>query len=161
MATHGAPSARGYATGIWTGNRLLVWSGQGLGLWLADGGLYDPISDTWEAISADDVPQAIRAAVPLHAHWTGSELMMWAPRPFGPEHVVLGYAHDPAAGSWRSLAPATSIAAGLDGRFGGARIWTGAEMLIWGGTGEIGAASVAYLGDGAALRFDDESQTIL
>src|SRR6185295_3219514 len=32
------PSPRGRHTAVWTGNRMIVWGGQGAGGWLNDGG---------------------------------------------------------------------------------------------------------------------------
>jgi hypothetical protein len=48
----GAPVARSNPLGVWSGGRLLVW-GCVNGQSAPDGGLYDPATDSWEALSAD------------------------------------------------------------------------------------------------------------
>jgi len=47
----GAPSARSYFTAVWTGSRMVVWGGRGIGSELATGGRYDPVSDSWTPTS--------------------------------------------------------------------------------------------------------------
>lgn len=79
--------------------------------------------------------------------WTGRELLVWGGAVAavqGPEQAFVadGAAYDPATGGWRRLAPSP-----LEGRSGAAVVWTGTEMVVWGGLG-----AVAHLGDGA--RYD-------
>lgn len=79
--------------------------------------------------------------------WTGHELLVWggavatAQGP-GQAFVADGAAYDPATGAWRTLAPGP-----LEGRTGAAAVWTGTELVVWGGLG-----ATAHLGDGA--RYD-------
>jgi hypothetical protein len=48
-------------------------------------------------------------------------------------------------GSWRAIAPAP-----IAGRDGAAAVWTGRQLLVWGGHGRIPGAGLRPLGDGAA-----------
>jgi hypothetical protein len=67
-------------------------------------------------------------------------------RPHGGRRVVVaGQAATLPGGTTQRLA-----AAGLEGRSGAASVWTGKELLVWGGLTLRGSQSV-WLGDGAAL----------
>jgi len=48
-SSSGAPSARARHTGVWTGDRLVVWGGTDETLYYNTGGRYDPVADTWSA----------------------------------------------------------------------------------------------------------------
>lgn len=90
----------------------------------------------------------VRAPIPARyypsAVWTGSEVIVWG----GVELLFAGdqylrsdgAAYMPDSDSWRRIA-----AAPLDGRHGHLAVWTGTEMLIWGGDKAGGQAP-----DGAA-----------
>jgi N-acetylneuraminic acid mutarotase len=71
------------------------------------------------------------------AVWTGHEMIVWggsddyeAEGSFGFPRRFLntGFAYEPASDSWRALAPAP-----LDPRGWHSAVWTGQEMLVWGG----------------------------
>jgi N-acetylneuraminic acid mutarotase len=108
---------------------------------VTDGAAWNAQTNTWHPIAP--MPTALigsRTAV-----WTGREVLVWssaAPfesdRPSG--EVVLAY--DPANNRWRTLP-----ASGLAPRFGAVVVWTGHELVVWGGSGP---ASTPY-DDGARL----------
>jgi hypothetical protein len=54
MSSENAPSPRTDATVVWTGRKLVVWSGatQPGGPALPDGGIYDPATDRWTRLEA-------------------------------------------------------------------------------------------------------------
>src|SRR5213596_3540770 len=54
-STTNAPEARYYHTAIWTGNRMVVWGGQGT-TYLNTGGRYNPSTDSWTATSTTNAP---------------------------------------------------------------------------------------------------------
>ena len=77
--------------------------------------------------------------------WTGRELLVWGGLTLkGSENRWLadGAALDPVANGWRALPPAP-----IGPRSGAATVWTGSEMLVWGGY-----ANSAMLSDGAAFN---------
>lgn len=78
--------------------------------------------------------------------WTGDELLVWGGQTLvdGTENVWLadGAALDPVANRWRSLPPAP-----LSARSDPASVWTGTEMLVFGG-----ADATHVLTDGAAYN---------
>ena len=44
------PSARAYHTAVWTGSEMIVWGGWDGG-YEADGGRYDPVTDSWTPLA--------------------------------------------------------------------------------------------------------------
>ena len=73
LPSDGAPSPRHDHTGVWTGDRLLVWGGGGE--LLNTGATFNPATNTWTAITTDNAPEGRR----LYGRgvWTGAELIVW------------------------------------------------------------------------------------
>ncbi|MEY2463957.1 MAG: hypothetical protein QOH64_2095 [Acidimicrobiaceae bacterium] len=80
--------------------------------------------------------------------WTGAELIVWggqpSENPYGPP-VGDGAAYTPTTRSWRVL-PDTP----LTPRIGTTSVWTGTEMVVWGGA--EANDSTATVNDGAAFN---------
>ncbi|MFN2606419.1 MAG: Kelch repeat-containing protein [Acidimicrobiales bacterium] len=80
--------------------------------------------------------------------WTGKEMLVWGGvactanpcQGDGTTPLADGAAYDPVADRWRMLAPSP-----LSPRGAAAAVWTGSEMLVWGGE-----ARTTPLADGAA-----------
>ncbi len=125
--TTGAPVNRAYHSAVWTGSEMIVWGG-GLSSPKNTGGRYDPVSDTWIPTSTRDAPLGRIAHT---AVWTGEEMIVWGGEGdcclFWPES---GGRYSPAADRWL---PMSSVDA-PQGRWLHAAVWTGAEMVVWGGT---------------------------
>jgi len=128
------PQGRLTQTAIWTGTEMIVWGGSyniDTGATALDtGGRYDPSMDSWKATSTGpNVP----AARDVHtAVWTGTEMIVWGGCYYDADVHSLntGGRYDPAGDSWT----ATSIGANVpSARFGFTAVWTGAEMVVWGG----------------------------
>jgi N-acetylneuraminic acid mutarotase len=56
MSTTGRPSARAYTSCLWTGSKLVVWSGFDDSTTLSNGAIYDPATDTWSAVVTGNAP---------------------------------------------------------------------------------------------------------
>jgi len=85
--------------------------------------------------------------------WTGQELIVWggATRDLVPH--ADGAAYDPRSGRWRPLPPAPQAQMLQSGE--GIAVWTGRELLIWGGLTPVGRARQGGLlrrGDGLAYE---------
>ncbi len=79
------------------------------------------------------------------AVWTGTEMVVWGGAELTelPEHPVAdGAAFSPSSGQWRLVAPSP-----LSARSSAAVVWTGTEMVVWGGSN-----AGEFLGDGAAYN---------
>jgi N-acetylneuraminic acid mutarotase len=127
ITTSGAPSGRENHTAVWTGSEMLVWGGQsGPGL-VSTGGRYDPATDTWTAITTSGAPTGRRYHT---AVWTGSEMLVWGGSD-KPTSALLdtGGRYDPATFTWTAI---TTDGAPTGRRYHTA-VWTGSEMLVWGG----------------------------
>ena len=84
--------------------------------------------------------------------WTGRELLVWGG--MGRDRLVHadGAAFDPAAGRWRPLPPAPQAQLLLKTP-GAAAVWTGRELLVWGGQTPVDparAGGATRPGDGLA-----------
>ena len=127
------PGAGGPAT-VWTGSRMVLWSGHFLlssGSWSAstNGGVYNPVTDTWSAINPSGAPQPRGGS---SAIWTGSKMIVWGGI-FGGGVVSTGGLYDPAANSWSAMNGTPPSA-----RAGHLAVWTGTNMIVWGGHAEFG-----------------------
>jgi N-acetylneuraminic acid mutarotase len=130
MSMTNAPEARDDFTAVWTGSEMIVWGGYVGTDWSTatnTGGRYDPVTDVWTPTSTVGAPPA-RA---FHeAIWTGSEMIVWGGSETGiGEAVNTGASYDPATDTWTSLTANDS----LSGRYLHNAVWTGSEMIVWGG----------------------------
>jgi N-acetylneuraminic acid mutarotase len=123
----GAPVARGHHTAVWTGTEMIVWGGNNGSTNVSTGARYNPVTDTWAAISTIGVPAARRFHTAI---WTGTEMMIW-----GGEFTNIdgslntGGRYNPVTNNW----VATSTTGAPLPRHFHTAVWTGSEMLVWGG----------------------------
>jgi N-acetylneuraminic acid mutarotase len=108
---------------------MVVWGGLD-GAFVNTGGRYNPANNTWTATATANAP-AVRSGVP--SIWTGTEMLVWG----GVGGSIIsqfalstGGRYNPAANTWAAL-PALNAP---NPRTGHRAVWTGDEMLIWGGT---------------------------
>ena len=126
------PTARSGHTAVWTGTQMIVWGGEVVGVYLNTGGRYNPSADTWNPTSTNAaVPQARYAHT---AVWTGSKMIVWGgfyDDGFA-HHLNSGSRYDPTTNSWASTSTGANVPAV---RAGHTAVWTGSEMIVWGGVG--------------------------
>src|SRR6185369_15666139 len=131
--TTNAPDVRSSHTAVWTGSEMIVWGGQNgvVTTFLNTGGRYNPVSDSWTATSTTNAPEARS----LHtAVWTGSEMIVWSGENFSvvPPYYNTGGKYNPVTDSWTT----TSTANAPDARAFHTAVWTGSEMIVWGGAND-------------------------
>ena len=126
MSTAGAPGPRWSASVVWTGTRMIVWGGYGGSGVENTGGLYDPAGDAWTPMApAPLAPRADHAAA-----WTGARMFVWGGyNGFIGEMYGDGARYDPATNSWSPVAGANAPNA----RFYHSAVWTGSQVIVWGG----------------------------
>jgi N-acetylneuraminic acid mutarotase len=128
--TTNAPNNRADLTAVWTGTEMIVWGGDTPGVWFNTGGRYNPAADTWTATSTANAPQARQNQT---AVWTGREMVVWGglfyDPPNVPHYVNTGGRYNPTTDSWA----ATNTANAPQGRDSHTAVWTGTEMIVWGG----------------------------
>jgi N-acetylneuraminic acid mutarotase len=126
--TNNAPDARDGHTAIWTGTEMIVWGGAS-SVYENTGGRYNPGTDSWVATTNAN-PPAGRAA--HTAVWTGSEMIVWGGFFIdgdGIHHLHTGGRYDPSTDSWVG----TSTTNVPVERQLHTAVWTGSEMIVWGG----------------------------
>jgi hypothetical protein len=119
-----APLPPGTAyTGVWTGKRMLVYGGP-----RGRAAAYDPAADEWRRLSR---PPFASLVLPFST-WTGRVMLVWGGEGTSSGDLdrarAIGAAYDPALDRWTVL-PSAPGATGL----GQTVVWTGREMLVWGG----------------------------
>lgn len=139
--------SRWWHTAVWTGEEMIVWGGSVGRHERRDGAAYNPRTDSWRRIT--DAPMG------GYAHsvvWTGEEMIVWGgsddyeaegTRGFPRTFLNAGAAYDPEANTWRALARSP-----LDPRGWHSAVWTGEEMIVWGGV---------YAGNDGAYDPDTDS----
>ncbi|MCX7544978.1 Kelch repeat-containing protein [Marinicella gelatinilytica] len=120
-------------TAIWTGREMIVWGGQRFsGQWQYYnlGFKYNPTEDTWTQINSGFTlaPRARHTAI-----WTGEKMIVWGGEFFDGNYTFFdtGATYDPFNGEWTE----TSTAGVPEARATHNAVWTGNQMLVWGGTG--------------------------
>jgi N-acetylneuraminic acid mutarotase len=139
-----APPARAFHTAVWTGGQMIVWGGEVYPTPFNTGGKYDPTTNTWTMTSLANAPES---RFHHSAVWTGSEMIVWGGTYFDATNQVLlplnsGGRYVPVTDEWT----ATSLTNAPDPRYYHSAIWTGSEMIIWGGGWNSGGRYCAQSG---------------
>ncbi|MBI3415719.1 MAG: hypothetical protein HY043_10455 [Verrucomicrobia bacterium] len=140
VSTNNAPSGRDYPGAVWTGKEMIIWGGTGNSLFPSKdaGRRYDPATDSWQSMSTNNAPRARSSHTMI---WTGKEMIIWGGVENGGDgrETGDGAGYDPVSDSWRILRNAQAPLA----RSFHSAIWTGDEMIIWGGGSSLAAARIA------------------
>jgi hypothetical protein len=145
--TLNAPVGRMNLSAVWTGSQMIVWGGQGNPSVLQSGGRYNPSADTWMPTATLNAPSARSSHT---AVWNGSEMIVWGATPFpSGDQRNAGGRYDPLSDSW---IPTTMTNVPV-ARYVHTAVWTGAEMIVWGGS----TNSSNSMGDGG--RYNPTSNT--
>jgi N-acetylneuraminic acid mutarotase len=140
-----APIARAAHAFVWTGSRMIVWGGQpgnGRGS-VFTGGRYDPLTDQWTSMSTTGAPHSRHSPT---AVWTGSQMIVWGGISEVTTSVNSGGVYDPALDQWIAATPSSGAPRA---RYRHTAVWTGSQMIVWGGYIGIGDAQ-----NGGRLRLD-------
>jgi N-acetylneuraminic acid mutarotase len=138
----GAPTARtGNGNSTWDDSRFLIFSGDDVSSAAVSGGhLYNPSTNTWTAMTSSGIP----AARTYHqAVWTGRFFMFFGganrPSTSGTKSTIAyneTFLYNPTGDRWIRQTT-TNAPAGRDSH---ACVWTGRQLLVWGGN-PVGQAS--------------------
>ena len=129
--TQSPPAARDGVLAVWTGTRMLIWGGQPSGAYnfVNTGCRYDPMADSWSPMSVTNAPSARNLCTAI---WTGREMIVWGGAPAtggGNACLNTGARYDPVSDTWHTV---TTVGA-PQSRLAHTAVWTGKEMIIWGG----------------------------
>jgi hypothetical protein len=136
----GAPSARSGATGVWTGSRWIVWGGRDASGVTNSGAIYDPMAMTWQPTSTlgAPAPREFHTAV-----WADDAMLVWGGWDGVSSYLGTGGSFHPnAATAWEPIVTTGAPAP----RGSHTAIWTGREMIVWGGN------AAEPLSEGASYR---------
>jgi N-acetylneuraminic acid mutarotase len=127
-STINAPYYRSHHTAVWTGTEMIIWGGSDGYVFFNTGGRYNPNTNSWITTSTTNAPQGryVHTAV-----WTGRRMVVWGGNG-GPtyfDNLNTGGRYDPAINAWT----ATSTVNAPEGRWLHTAVWTGSEMIVWGG----------------------------
>ena len=145
---------------VWVQNRMVVWAGavEG-GAAVADGASYDPAADAWTPLPAAPLEPRVSHRTVATTHrmlvWGGS-----SEAEEGGKYLADGAIYSPATNSWSPMAPypETTEPAARD-TF--SSVWTGTQMLVWGGFGRTESCRPCQHADGAAYDLDSDSWTLM
>jgi hypothetical protein len=119
---------------VWDGHEILLVGGSGAGY------AYNPEANVWRRL-----PAAKSGGMQSVVAWTGRQLLLFG-RETAPNSLL---AYDPQRNGWSTLANAP-----LRGRVAPTAVWTGRELIVWGGVvGTPAGTSIPpeYPSDGAAF----------
>ncbi|WP_395736574.1 kelch repeat-containing protein [Prosthecobacter sp.] len=156
VSTAGAPAARTGHSAVMLGGKMIVWGGQSssggappvsVNLY-QDGGIYDPVANTWQSVTASNAPPYRTEATVTTA---SDRIIVWAgvqTPDFGTTSKFLknGGSYQPATGTWTTLANGSPAP-----RFGQTAVWTGTDLIVWGGT----AGSFSAPANGIDFTYND------
>lgn len=131
MSTTAAPAGRSDHTAVWTGTEMIVWGGSDATMPLGTGGRYNPSTNTWTAVTTSSAPTARTGHV---AVWTGSVMLIWGGTSTlgaNPTPLNTGSRYNPTTNSWTAITTTNAPSA----RNYHSAVWTGTEMIVWGGNG--------------------------
>jgi N-acetylneuraminic acid mutarotase len=148
ISTAGAPEGRYSHAAVWTGSQMVVWGGgryEGSFTLIQTGGRYDPATDTWSPTATAGAPTG---RLFFGSVWTGQALVVWGGCTVDSACTAstsTGGEYDPAADAW---AP-TTLSGSPSARGKLATVWTGSDMVVWGGVTDD---SGTYTNIGAGYR---------
>lgn len=124
------PTARVSHTAVWTGAEMIIWGGDDTfpSNIARTGGRYNPLTDSWRKTTLQNSPTSRFRHTAI---WTGTEMIVWGGNDTGDSSgaVNTGGRYNPITDSWSDLnidnAPAS--------REHHTAVWTGQEMIVWGG----------------------------
>ena len=122
-----APDGRSEHTAVWTGSAMIVWGGYNGRSDVNTGGRYNPIADSWVATATAGAPEE---RLDHTAVWTGSEMIIWGGLALRPRiQLNSGARYNPITDTW----VATTNTGAPARRWEHTAVWTGSEMIVWGG----------------------------
>ena len=143
-----APSARSGHSAVWTGTEMIVWGGAD-GFTVNSGARFHVASNRWFTMTSSNAPTPRRNH---SAIWTGTEMIIWGgyqlSNSLSATFLKTGARYNPVANQWDTNFPLNGI---FSGRANHTAVWTGTEMLLWGGysqSGSIFSPTFTYYGNG-------------
>jgi N-acetylneuraminic acid mutarotase len=131
LPASGMPVGNGADVSVfWTGTQVLVWKATPAGYPVpnfAYGGLLNPVTGQWTAVSA---PPEVLGGYGDAVTWTSDGLFVWSGQASSNDSQLddAGAMYDPTTNTWATL-PSSP----LTERVGATAVWTGQQVLVFGG----------------------------
>jgi len=140
ISLEGAPWPRDEHTAVWADSAgvMLVWGGEGRDGYIGNGGRYDPAADSWQPIEQNEL---VEPRIGHTAVWIGSEMVVWGGKTgsgWATRLLDNGGRYDPGTDAWGIV----STTGQPDSRSRHTAVWTGSEMIVWGG--KLGKSKGGY-----------------
>lgn len=119
------------ASVIWTGSEMIVWGGFVDNQRTNTGARYNPTTNQWTEMSTTDAPAP---RVDHSAVWTGSEMIVFGGNTGFQAPTLTGARYNPSNDSWTSIRSADLDVPEAIARDRHTAVWTGSDMLIFGGS---------------------------
>ena len=147
ISTNGAPSPRRSHVAFWTGSEMIIWGGNTGPTVTNNGARYNPSTDTWSPISSVGAPIGCYAP---GAVWSGTEMIVWGGNYDAvPSFSNGGGRYNPLTDTWTAIPTNGAPSA----RYDVSAVWTGTEMIVWGGIAYApGFSSSTTYNDGARFN---------
>lgn len=168
-----APVMRAHHGAAWTGSQMFLWGGcretessiAGCGQYLSDGAIYTPSTRKWAAMGDSETIKLERRA--LHSLiWTGeksNKLIVWGgcrAKELADQACNLSY-NDGAIFDVKQNRFTSKIQAPLEPRVFHSTVWTGEELIVWGGVKNYKRLGTAPLADGARYNLSTGKWEVL
>ncbi len=137
---------------VWTGTDMIVYGGYNSGspyctfgsynYYCGDAAAYKPSTDTWTMLPST----AIQGRYRHTAVMAGSEMIVWGGSGGASTYMADGASYNTTSGTWTTLPTVTATPSTFAGRYGHTAVWSGTEMIIFGGY------NGSYLNTGAAYN---------
>jgi hypothetical protein len=133
ITTNNAPQGRVSHSAAWSGSEMLIWGGtwddplQPDLVYLQTGGRFSPASGAWTAMSTNGAPSGRSDHTAL---WAGSRFIVWGGY-YPPSQSILsdGRQYNVTSNAWAPISSSGAPSA----RYLHSAVWTGSQMIIWGG----------------------------
>lgn len=121
-------------TAIWTGSEIILWGGR-TSSYLNTGARFNLSTRIWTALPTTAAPTA---RIDHTAVWTGSLMLVWGGDSTSPvTRLNTGGIYNAAFNTWSAITQTNAPTS----RIQHSAVWTGTEMIIWGGLSANGQAN--------------------
>jgi N-acetylneuraminic acid mutarotase len=123
-----APEGRASHSAVWTGAKMIIWSGATSAVFFDNGGIYDPSTDTWTPTSTANQP--VGRAQHIAVLTDINKMVIWGGNILAePFCTNTGGIYTPSTNTWVS----TTITNAPESRLHSTAVWAGEKMIVWGG----------------------------
>jgi len=150
-----APSPRGLHTMIWDGTRVIIWGGTGAGGPLNTGAMYNPSTNTWTTMNTLGAP-TVRYSHTAVWNNTAGRMIIWGGSWSAYDELNTGGIFNPFTNTWTG---ATNTVGAPPIRTNHTAIWTGTDMIVFGGMWTDANPAIIELNDGYKYNFSTNAWT--